>query len=142
MLNNGRDGYLKLRPNFIHMAVGAGLVITVIVFQFHIMLNFDLPAMFAIIFFNLLFLFLIFPLQGTLRRKVILLIAGNQVGFLWYAIQLLFEDAVLFLNADTFRIIFLVTKPLLDFVWIVAVWSISLSMMAQHKTKMERLEKS
>ena len=142
MINNGRVGHQKLRPNFVHMAVGAGLVITIIVLQFHLMLSFDLSAMFSIIFFNLLFLFLIFPLQGTLRRKVILLIAGNQVGFLWYAIQLLFEDAVMFLNANTFRIIFLVAKPLLDFVWIVAVWSISLSMMASYKTKMEMLEKS
>ena len=117
------------------MAIGLGLVITAIVFQHHLMLQFDLPALFAIIFFNILFLFLIFPLKGTLRRKTILLIAGNQVGFVWYALQLLFSDTMLMLNAETFRTMFLVAKPLLDFVWVVAVWSVSLSLMSQSRIK-------
>jgi hypothetical protein len=119
------------------MAIGAGLVITVILVQHQVMLQFDLPALFSIVFFNTLFLLLIFPLRGSLRRKTILLIAGNQVGFFWYAIQLLFQDTIFILNADTFRTVFLVAKPLLDFVWVVTVWSVSLSLMSQSRQKTE-----
>jgi hypothetical protein len=136
--DEARAGYLKLKPNFSHMAIGAGLVTTAILFQHQLMLQFNLPALFAIVFFNLLFLFLIFPLKGTLRRKTVLLIGGNQVGFFWYAIQLLLEDTILILNTETFRTVFLVAKPLLDFVWVVAVWSVSLSLMSQHRIKTER----
>jgi len=102
----------------------------------------DLPALVAIIFFNLLFVFLLFPLEGPLLRKIVLLIAGNNVGALWYIIQLSFEDAFFFLNTDLFKIIFLVAKPLIDFVWIVTVWSLSLSVLASYRGKMERLGKS
>jgi hypothetical protein len=95
----------------------------------------------SISFFNLLFLFLLFPLEGPLFRKIVLLIAGNLVGALWYIIQLSFEEAFFFLNTDLFKIIMLVAKPLIDFVWIVAVWSPSLSVLASYRIKMEGVEK-
>jgi hypothetical protein len=140
--NEERLGHLKMRPNFFHMAIGSVLVTAIIVLHVQLIRKLDLPALVAIIFFNLLFVFLLFPLEGPLLRKVVLLIAGNNVGALWYIIQLLFQDAFFFLSTDTFKIIFLVAKPLIDFVWIVAVWSLSLSVLASYKRKTERLEKS
>jgi hypothetical protein len=137
-----RLGHLKMRPNFFHMAVGSVLVTAIIVLHVQLIRKLDLPALVAIIFFNLLFVFLLFPLEGPLLRKVVLLIAGNSVGALWYIIQLSFEDAFFFLNTDLFKIIVLVAKPLIDFVWIVSVWSLSLSVLASYRRKTERLEKS
>jgi len=137
-----RVGHLKMRPNFFHMAVGSVLVTAIIVLHVQLIRKLDLPALVAIIFFNLLFVFLLFPLEGPLLRKIVLLIAGNNVGALWYIIQLSFEDAFFFLNTDLFKIIFLVAKPLIDFVWIVTVWSLSLSVLASYRGKMERLGKS
>jgi len=137
-----RLGHLGMRPNFFHMAVGSVLVTTIIFLHLQLIRKFDLPALAAIGFFNLLFLFLLFPLEGPLLRKIVLLIAGNHVGALWYIIQLSFEDAFLFLNTDLFKIIALIAKPLIDFVWIVAVWSLSLSVLASYRIRMERLEKS
>ena len=137
-----RFGHLKMRPNFVHMAVGSVLVTAIIVLHVQLIRKLDLPSLVTIIFFNLLFVFLLFPLEGPLLRKVVLLIAGNSVGTLWYIIQLSFKDAFLFLNADLFKIIFIVAKPLVDFVWIVAVWSLSLSVLASYRGKMERLGKS
>ena len=137
-----RFGHLKMRPNFVHMAVGSVLVTAIIVLHVQLIRKLDLPALVAIIFFNLLFVFLLFPLEGPLLRKIVLLIAGNNVGALWYIIQLSFEDAFFFLNTDLFKIIFLVAKPLIDFVWIVTVWSLSLSVLASYRGKMERLGKS
>jgi len=124
------------------MAVGSVLVTAIIVLHVQLIRKLDLPALVAIIFFNLLFVFLLFPLEGPLLRKVVLLIAGNNVGALWYIIQLSFEDAFFFLNTDLFKIIVLVAKPLIDFVWIVTVWSLSLSVLASYRGKMERLGKS
>jgi hypothetical protein len=124
------------------MAVGSILVTTIIFFHFQLIPQFDLPALVAIGFFNLLFLFLLFPLEGPLLRKTVLLIGGNTVGVLWYLIQLSFSEAFLVLNTDTFKIIVLIAKPLIDFVWIVAVWSLSLSMLASYRINLKRLEKS
>ena len=137
-----RVGHLRMRPNFVHMAVGSILVTAITVLQFQLISNLDLPALIPIGFFNLLFVFLLFPLEGPLLRKTVLLIAGNLVGALWYLVQLMFEDTVFFLNADTIRAVIVVVKPLLDFVWIVAVWSLSLSVLASYKRKTVRLENS
>jgi hypothetical protein len=136
-----RLGHLRMRPNFFHMAVGSVLVTAIIFLHFQLIPTFDLAALAAIVFFNLLFLFFLFPLEGPLLRKTVLLIGGNTVGVLWYLIQSSFSEAFLVLNTDTFKIITLVAKPLIDFVWIVAVWSLSLSVLASYRIKMERLEK-
>ena len=135
-----RVGNLKTKPKIVHMAVGSVLVTAIIVLHVQLIRRLDLPALVAICFFNLLFVFLLFPLEGPLLRKIVLLIAGNAVGAFWYIIQLSFGDSFLFLNTETFTIIFLVVKPLIDFVWIVAVWSLSLSVLTSYR-KMERLEK-
>ncbi|MGD9130987.1 MAG: hypothetical protein PVH73_05375 [Candidatus Bathyarchaeota archaeon] len=133
--------HLRMMPNLFHMAIGSVLVTAIIVLHSQLIPTFDLPALATIGFFNLLFVFLIFPLEGPILRKTVLLIGGNIVGVLWYFIQLSFEEAFLVLNTDTFKIITLIAKPLIDFVWIVAVWSLSLSVLASYRIKRERLEK-
>jgi len=130
-----------MKPNLVHLAVGSVFVTVIILVHVQLIRKLDLSALTAISFFNLLFLFLLFPLEGPLLRKVVLLIAGNQVGALWYIIQLSFEETFSFLNVDTFKIIILVAKPIIDFVWIVSIWSLSLSLLAPYKRKTERLEK-
>ena len=132
---------LHMKPNLVHLAVGSVFVAVIILVHVQLIRKLDLSALTAISFFNLLFLFLLFPLEGPLLRKVVLLIAGNQVGALWYIIQLSFEETFSFLNVDTFKIIILVAKPIIDFVWIVSIWSLSLSLLAPYKRKTERLEK-
>ncbi len=131
-----------MRPNFFHMAVGLVFAVAILFTQFQIGHIVNMSALIAISFFNLLFVFLLFPLEGPLLRKIMLLFAGNSVGVLWYLIQLSFEEAFFFLNTGAFKIIILVAKPIIDFVWIVSVWSVSLSVLASYKRKTERLEKS
>jgi hypothetical protein len=133
---------LGMRPNFFHVAVGSVLVAALVLLHYQLTPNFDLSAVVSIGFFNLLFLFLLFPLEGPLLRKTVLLIGGNTVGVLWYFVQLSLADAFSVLNTDTFKIITLIVTPLIDFVWIVAVWSLSLSMLASYRTERERHEKS
>jgi len=141
--NGERFGHLKVRPNLVHMAVGSVFAAAIIFSHFQLVHILDISALVAIIFFNLLFVFLLFPLEGTLLRKIVLLFAGNSVGLLWYLIQLsLKEVSMFFLSPDVFKIITIVAKPLIDFVWIVSIWSLSLSVLASAKRKNERLEQS
>lgn len=137
----GRCAHLGMRPNFFHVAVGSILVAAIVFLHLQLTPNFNLSALSSIGFFNMLFLFLLFPLEGPLIRKTVLLIGGNTVGVLWYFVQLSLEDVFLVLNTDTFKIITLIVTPLIDFVWIVAVWSLSLSVLASYRMKRERLEK-
>jgi len=141
--NVEKFGHLKMRPNFVHMAVGSGFAAAIILSHFQLVHILDISALVAIIFFNLLFVFLLFPLEGTLLRKLALLFAGNSVGLLWYLIQLSLKEAsMFFLGTDAVTIIILVAKPLIDFVWIVSIWSLSLSVLASAKRKTEGLERS
>lgn len=135
-----RIEHLNLKPNFVHMAIGAGFAATILFTHFRLFRIFDVSALVAISFFNILFVCLLFPLEGTLLRKIALLFAGNIVGVLWYLIQLAFQEASFsILNTDAFKVIALIGKPLIDFVWIVSIWSLSLSVLASAKQKTERL---
>ena len=141
--NGERVGHIKVRPNFVHMAVGSVFAAAIILSHFQLVQILDISALVAISFFNLLFVFLLFPLEGTLLRKIVLLFAGNSVGLLWYLIQLsLKEVSLFFLSTDAFKIITILAKPLIDFVWIVSIWSLSLSVLASAKRKTEGLEQS
>ena len=125
------------------MAVGSVFAAAIILSHFQLVQILDISALVAISFFNLLFVFLLFPLEGTLLRKIVLLFAGNSVGLLWYLIQLsLKEVSMFFLSTDAFKIITILAKPLIDFVWIVSIWSLSLSVLASTKRKTEGLEHS
>ncbi len=137
MANMGeRFGHQKVKPKFIHTVVGSGLAAFIILTQFQLVPLLSLSALIAIVLFNLLFVFLLFPLEGSLLRKVGLLLAGNFVGTLWYLIQSAFQVAsISFLNIDAFKVIFVVVSPIIDFIWIVSLWSLSLSVLASKKTR-------
>lgn len=128
----------KVRPNYMHMYVGIGTatIILLIYFSLHHVLN--EPALISITIFNFLFVFLLFPLEGHLFRKVYLLVAGNIVGLVWHFIKSSFGAAsVFYLGADTLKIITVVIGPIIDLIWIVSVWSLGLSMLASAKKRNE-----
>lgn len=133
----------KARPNYVHMSVGIGTtaIILLIYFSLHHVLN--ETALISITIFNFLFVFLLLPLEGPLFQKVYLLVAGNIVGLVWHFIKSSFGAAsVFYLGADTFKIITAVIGPIIDLVWIVSVWSLSLSVLASAKRRNEGDEKN
>lgn len=124
----------RVKPNFLHMIVGSGLAAAIILAHFQLVSLLSLSALIAIIIFNLLFVFLLFPLEGSFLRKVGLLFAGNFVGALWYLIRSAFQEAsVLFLSLEAFKVITVVLSPIIDFIWVVSLWSLSLSVLASAK---------
>jgi len=96
------------------------------------------PALVSITIFNFLFVFLIFPLKGSLLRKVFLLVSGNIVGLAWYLIQSSFQLASAYhLGGEVFKVVYVVIEPIIDLIWIVSVWSLSLSVLASAQRRNE-----
>ena len=131
-------GHPKVRPNYLHMSVGIGAAAIMLFIYFTLCCILSESALISIALFNFLFVFLLFPLEGSLFRKVCLLVAGNIVGLAWYLIQSLFRVAsVFYLGVDAFKIITVVIGPIIDLVWIVSIWSLGLSVLASAQRRDE-----
>jgi hypothetical protein len=68
-----RVGHLKMRPKFFHMAVGSFFAAAILLAHFRLFRLLDVSALVAVSFFNLLFVFLLFPLEGTLPQTCVTL---------------------------------------------------------------------
>jgi hypothetical protein len=136
--NSQSFGHPKVTPNYTHMSVGVGTTAIILLIYLSLHHILDERALVSITIFNFLFVFLLFPLEGPLFRKVYLLVAGNIVGLLWYFIKSSFgEVSVFYFGTDALRIITVVIGPIIDLVWVVSVWSLSLSMLASAKKRNE-----
>lgn len=126
----------KMRPNYLHMFIGVGTAAIMLLLCFPLYRILHESALIFICIFDFLFVFLLFPLEGPLFRKVYLLVAGNIVGLVWHFIKSSFGAASFFYSgADVFKIITVVIEPIIDLVWIVSVWSLSLSVLASAKRR-------
>jgi hypothetical protein len=83
--------------------------------------------MVTLLVFDFLFLTLTFYLRGTLQQKLGLLAFGNLIGllcnFLFYAIQIV---GVAYFGGG-FNVLYLLSYPVLNLLWIVSFWSFSLA---------------
>lgn len=121
-----------------HMSLGIGTATIMLLIYFSLNHVLNETALISISVFNFLFVFLLFPLEGPLFRKVYLLVAGNIVGLVWYFIKSSFGAAsVFYLGADALKIMTVVIGPIIDLAWIVSVWSLSLSMLVSAKKRNE-----
>jgi len=99
-------------------------------------LTWQRSGLFSIIIFWLLFVFLVFPLEGKLRLKIAWLEFGGVVGLAWSFIRL--STAALlayYFGADAFALAEFVTSPVVDFLWVIPVWSLGLSALVSTKRK-------
>jgi len=123
-------GPRRERPNYLHMSVGVGVAVVMFLVYSLLRCTPNEPAVVSIAIFNFLFIFLLFPLEGTLLRKVFLLVLGNLVGLAWYLIQSSFVAASApYLEAGAFKVVYVIVCPIIDLVWIVSVWSLGLSVL-------------
>jgi hypothetical protein len=124
------------------MSVGVGAIVIMLLICFPLYRILNESALTSITIFDFLFVFLLFPLEGPIFRKVCLLITGNVVGLAWYFIKSSFGVVSFFyLGADAFKIVTVVIGPIIDLVWIVSVWALGLSMLASAKRRNEGDEK-
>ncbi len=75
--------------------------------------------------FNVLSVILTFPLRGQLWCKILWLGLGNLVGLVWSLTWLSLMS--LTIEVGFFRIVNFVIGPVINFMWIVPVWSLGLS---------------
>jgi len=133
----------KVRPNYLHMYVGIGTATIMLLIYFSLRNVLNEPALISITIFNFLFVFLLFPLEGQLSRKVYLLFAGNIVGLVWHFVKSSFGVAsVSYLGAEILKIITVVIGPIIDLIWIVSVWSLGISTLTSTKKRNEGDEKN
>jgi len=120
------------------MSVGVGVTIAIFLVYSLLRCTPNEPTLVSIVIFNFLFIFLLFPLEGPLLRKVFLLVLGNLVGLAWYFIQSSFVAASApYLEEGAFKVVYVIVCPIVDLVWIVSVWSLGLSVLASARRRNE-----
>lgn len=120
-----------LRINHLIVGFSAAALISYVLLSF-----FDLQFALTLAIFNFLFIFTIFPLEGALTRKMLLLLLGNVIGALWNYLFSLFTDLLTYYIGDMFNIFYMILNPFTNLMWIVSFWSVSLTVLAL-KTKVE-----
>jgi hypothetical protein len=123
----------KENPQYLHVMIGV-VIVLVLIFVLQYFLNGS--ALISLVIFNLLFLLLTFPLNGSLWRKIVWLVLGNGVGILWSLIRLSFS---LVLGANFYGIDFFLSH-VIDFLWIVPIWSLALSSLGVIKYRKKSVE--
>jgi hypothetical protein len=119
-------------PRMNHLVFGffAGAIASCILLSFPYVGN---ESIFMLLIFNFLFVSLIFPLDGTLTRKLSMLFAGNAIGLLWNYVFSLFVASVATYFGEFFNTLYIILNPFVNLIWIVSFWSISLTALINSK---------
>ena len=80
-----------------------------------------------LLIFNLFFITLFFQLNGSLNLKIGILAAGNFLGLLWNLFFYYFSLASHNIFNISFDVFFMIVYPVLNLMWMVPFWSLSLS---------------
>lgn len=100
----------------------------------------DDESVFMLIAFNFLFVSLTFPLNGSLATKVLLLSTGNIIGVLWFFLFSTFVHGVAYYLGAAFNVLYLILGPFVNLVWIVTFYSLSLTILANAKSRRAGIE--
>lgn len=90
----------------------------------------------SLIIFNVVFVSLIFQLNGSLNRKLGLLTLGNLTGLCWNLTFATFSQAATSIFGKLFQDVYSIAFPFLNSVWIVSFWALSLTFL--HRSKPNR----
>jgi hypothetical protein len=127
----------KSREQLIHLISGFS-VGTIISCAFLSSQYLSTETTILLIVFNFFFVSLTFSLAGTLTRKLLLLLTGNAVGFFWnYLFYMLAYGAVYFFG-ESVNVLTLILAPILNLVWIVSFWSVSLTILLGSRDRIRR----
>jgi hypothetical protein len=88
----------------------------------------------TLLIFNVLFISLVFPLEASFNRKLSLLALGNIIGLFWNFVFHSFAIAGDSFYGGAFRVIWALSYPLLNFIWILTFWSLSLTALPKRKS--------
>jgi uncharacterized membrane protein YgaE (UPF0421/DUF939 family) len=121
-----------MTTNHILFGLSLGVIVSCVLLFFPVI---EQETRFALIIFNFLFISLTFPLDGTLQRKVCMLILGNAIGIFWNSIFSLFADTASRYLGEFCNVLFIILNPFLNLVWIVSFWCVCLASLTASKNK-------
>jgi len=97
----------------------------------------DFNSVATLLVFDFLFLTLTFYLRGTSVQKLGLLALGNLVGFACNVVFYAFQVVGIAYFGGEFNVVYLIAYPMLNLLWVVLVWSISLAALPKPKDTRE-----
>ena len=86
----------------------------------------SLESTITLVVFNFFFASIIFLLNGSVNRKLGMLSIGNVIGLLWNMIFHYFSLVGTFYFGNGFEAFYTITFPLLNLMWVVPFWSVSM----------------
>ena len=117
----------------------AGVIVTYVILLSFCFVNSEVAFMLMV--FDFLFVSLVFPLDGSFVKKIGLLLIGNVIGLLWNSVFSSFSYVAACYFGGFLNVLYMILNPLLNLIWVVSFWSISLSVLASSKTvKVNRLD--
>ncbi len=90
----------------------------------------EISALVTILVFNILFIILTLPLKGPLWCKIAWLGMGNLIGVAWNLVRLSLITVATGIETGTSSLVNFILGPATDFVWLVPVWSLGLSVLS------------
>lgn len=123
-----------------YLAIGLFIETTVIclIASFHFI---NIVSTIVLIMFNFLFITFIFQMNGTTARKAGILTVGNIIGLFWNLVFYYFSYAGLKYFGPSFSGFYTIIYPILNLMWIVPFWSLSLSFLPKHQYIADQLVK-
>ncbi|MEM1588874.1 MAG: hypothetical protein QW175_00455 [Candidatus Bathyarchaeia archaeon] len=114
-----------------HLALGlvAGVLLTI----FFYLIGVAHESLQALLVFNIFFVCMYFPLNGPLRMKMLVLIAGNFAYLVWSMLLSMFTAIVAAQVSDGLNVFLAFLNMMLNLLWVVSFWSISLTFLVKYR---------
>ena len=92
----------------------------------------------TVVVFNILSIVLTFPLKGPLCAKLLWLGIGNSIGIVWNLVRLALITAATGIRTEPLSLVNFILGPATDFMWLVPVWSLGLSVLSSFDAQRRR----
>lgn len=94
----------------------------------------NLESTITLVIFNFLFASLTFQLNGAISRKLEILVIGNFIGLFWNLVFHYFALSGSLYLGRSFDALYTIIYPILNLLWVVPFWSLSLSFLPKTQT--------
>jgi bacteriorhodopsin len=115
---------MKFKANRLVLVLFSEVIALCLIMSFRFV---NIETVIMLLIFNFLFISLIFQLNGTPNRKLGMLALGNIIGLFWNFIFHLFTVVGMEYFGEIFGAFYTIFYPLLNLMWIVSFWSLSLA---------------
>lgn len=126
-------------PNLFHVIIGSYVLLMLFLLSWvfpYVFFGFTLVSL-LVLFFDALFVFMVFPLNGPLFYKTVLVVGGHMVGLAWGGFLSFVAANLAYYCGSGFDCLYVVVCPFLELLWVVSMWAVGLSVLASVKKRGE-----